>query len=82
MTDSAVGAPWGAGTAQEARDATTARGPSRVPSARLGLERIRTIIVEEHEDIARLVASRIATLVRERAAAGQRAVLGHPCHGT
>ena len=39
-------------------------------------ERIRTVIVDDHADIARLVASRIATLVRERAAAGQKAVLG------
>ena len=41
MTDSAVGAPQGAGTAQEARDAMTARGPSRVRPAPPGLERIR-----------------------------------------
>jgi glucosamine-6-phosphate deaminase len=39
-------------------------------------ERIRTVIVDDHADIARLVANRIATLVRERAAAGQKAVLG------
>ncbi|HEX5580467.1 MAG TPA: glucosamine-6-phosphate deaminase, partial [Gemmatimonadaceae bacterium] len=39
-------------------------------------ERIRTVIVDEHDDIARLVAGRIAALIRERAAAGQRAVLG------
>ncbi len=39
-------------------------------------ERIRTVIVDDHADIARLVANRIATLVRERAAAGQNAVLG------
>ena len=39
-------------------------------------ERIRTVIVDDHADIARLVANRIATLVREKAAAGERAVLG------
>jgi glucosamine-6-phosphate deaminase len=39
-------------------------------------ERIRTVIVDDHADIARLVANRIATLVRERAASGQKAVLG------
>ena len=39
-------------------------------------ERIRTVIVDDHADIARLVANRIATLVRERAAANQKAVLG------
>jgi glucosamine-6-phosphate deaminase len=32
--------------------------------------------VDEHDGIARLVASRIATLIRERQASGQRAVLG------
>ena len=40
------------------------------------MERIRTVVVEEHEDIARLVAARIATLIREKNAAGGRAVLG------
>ncbi len=39
-------------------------------------ERIRTVVVEDHEHIARLVANRIATLIRERQAAGERAVLG------
>ena len=40
------------------------------------MERIRTVVVEEHEDIARLVAARIAALVREKSAAGGQAVLG------
>jgi glucosamine-6-phosphate deaminase len=39
-------------------------------------ERIRTVVVDEHEELARLVAGRIATLIRERAGQGQRAVLG------
>ena len=39
-------------------------------------ERIRTVIVDDHADIARLVANRIATLISERAAAGEKAVLG------
>ena len=39
-------------------------------------ERIRTVVVEDHEGIARLVANRIATIIRERTAAGERAVLG------
>ena len=43
---------------------------------RVTTERIRTVIVDDHADIARLVANRIATLVRERAAANQKAVLG------
>ncbi|HVE78279.1 MAG TPA: glucosamine-6-phosphate deaminase [Gemmatimonadaceae bacterium] len=63
------------GTAPEARDAPQSRGPSRVPPRPTG-ERIRTVVVDDHEGIARLVAQRIATLVRERAAAGEAAVLG------
>ena len=39
-------------------------------------ERIPTIIIDEHEAMARLVAGRIATLMRERAAAGRTVVLG------
>src|SRR6185503_1633071 len=39
-------------------------------------ERIRTVVVEDHEDIARLVAARIATLIRERNATGEQTVLG------
>jgi glucosamine-6-phosphate deaminase len=39
-------------------------------------ERIRTVIVDDHDELARLVAARIATLVRERAAAGRSLVLG------
>jgi glucosamine-6-phosphate deaminase len=39
-------------------------------------ERIDVIIVEEHDDIARQVAGRIANLIQERQAAGRRVVLG------
>ncbi len=39
-------------------------------------ELIRTVIVDDHEEIARLVAKRIATLIREHQAAGERTVLG------
>src|SRR5262245_58115301 len=58
----------------EARDPMD-RGLSRIGHAP-GLEHIRTVVVEDHEDIARLVAMRIATLIRERNAAGERTVLG------
>jgi glucosamine-6-phosphate deaminase len=58
----------------EARDSDD-RGLSRVGHAP-GLEHIRTVVVDDHEDIARLVAMRIATLIRERTAAGERTVLG------
>src|SRR5437867_9499061 len=60
----------------EARDRSPSRGPSRVPHVPAGLERIRTLVVDDHEHIARLVANRIATLVREKDAAGEMAVLG------
>lgn len=39
-------------------------------------ERIRTVIVEDHDELARLVAARIAGLIRERTAARRTAVLG------
>ena len=39
-------------------------------------ERIRTVVVEEHDDIARVVAERIATVIRDRNALGKKAVLG------
>jgi glucosamine-6-phosphate deaminase len=63
-------------TEESARDSKS-RGPSRVshPTA-TAHERIRTVVVDDHEDIARLVAMRIATLIRERNAAGESTVLG------
>ena len=76
MPESVTGARRDAVAEQEARDRSTTRGPSRVVHAPVGLERIRTIVVDDHEHIARLVANRIATLIRERQAAGERAVLG------
>jgi glucosamine-6-phosphate deaminase len=65
-----------AGAAQEARDHRMTRGPSRISQTTAALERIRTVVVEAHDDIARLVASRIATLIREKEAGGEQAVLG------
>jgi glucosamine-6-phosphate deaminase len=66
-----------AGAAQEARDRTTNRGPLRVSHAPVATrERIRTIIVDDHDHIARLVANRIANLIREKQMAGEPAVLG------
>ena len=72
-TDSA--APGGAERAQEARETSVARGPSRV-SARTTRERIRTVVVKDHERIAVLVAQRIAALINAHDAAGKRSVLG------
>ncbi|HEU4473587.1 MAG TPA: glucosamine-6-phosphate deaminase [Gemmatimonadales bacterium] len=40
------------------------------------LERIPTVIVTDHDELGRLVAARIARLMRERAAEGKPAVLG------
>jgi glucosamine-6-phosphate deaminase len=72
----ATGVRTDAGDVQEARDARSSRGPSRIAPTSSSLERIRTIVVEDHDDIARLVATRIATVIRERLAANQSAVLG------
>src|SRR4051812_4096390 len=76
MERSVSGARRDASTDVQARDQATGRGPSHVPSSAHGLEKIRTVVVEDHEDIARLVATRIATLVRERNATGETTVLG------
>jgi glucosamine-6-phosphate deaminase len=43
---------------------------------RSGLERIPTVIVDDHDDLGRLVARRITDLVRAKQAAGKRTVLG------
>jgi glucosamine-6-phosphate deaminase len=50
--------------------------PHPQPGGSTTLEKIRTVVVDEHDAIARLVAGRIAALIRERRAGGQRAVLG------
>ncbi|MES2179581.1 MAG: glucosamine-6-phosphate deaminase [Gemmatimonadota bacterium] len=70
------GALGDVGTGHAARERSAPRGPSRVPSHSSALERIHTVVVEEHEDIARLVATRIAALIEEKRAAGDQAVLG------
>src|SRR3954465_4819148 len=59
-----------------ARDHTRDRGPSRVQTVLNEDERIRTVVADEHGDIARLVATRIATLINERNATGEQTVLG------
>ena len=74
MERSAAGARRYAVVAEEARDRTD-RGPSRVAHAVSGGEKIRTVVVEDHENIARLFANRIATMISERTAAGDRTVL-------
>ena len=82
MPPTVSSAPRGAGAAQQARDPGQGRGPSRVAplaaahASNNALERIRTVVVEDHEHIARLVANRIANLIREKQMAGEPAVLG------
>jgi glucosamine-6-phosphate deaminase len=68
-----------AGAAAEARGPHTDRGPSHVGTegaANTSRERIRTIVVDDHDDIARLVADRIEAVIAAARAAGRRAVLG------
>src|SRR3954462_9856078 len=72
----ATGAGRGASDQTKARDHSRDRGPLRVQTIVNDDERIRTVVVEDHGDIARLVATRIATLINERNATGERAVLG------
>jgi glucosamine-6-phosphate deaminase len=48
--------------------------PRATPAS--GPERIRTVIVDEHDQIGCLVARRIAQVIREQRAAGKRPVLG------
>ena len=81
MQGSRLGATARPGSSLEARDTHSDRGPSPISTASVRAphsehERIRTVVVEEHDDIARLVAARIATLVGERQASGQPVVLG------
>jgi len=76
MTSSVTGARRDVGTELEARDRSSIRGPSRLGEHATQRERIPTFVLDEHEDIAHVVASRIATLIRQKDAAGTRAVLG------
>jgi glucosamine-6-phosphate deaminase len=77
MSTSAAGPSRDAGAEREARDSVVNRGPhaSAAPTAE-ALERIPTVVVDDHDDIARLVARRIAHLIRERLTAGVPCVLG------
>ncbi|MFL5620908.1 MAG: glucosamine-6-phosphate deaminase [Gemmatimonadaceae bacterium] len=77
MTHPVTGAPADVGTGHErARDRSAIRGPSRVREHAASRERIPTFVLDEHEDIAHVVASRIAALIGEREAAGRPIVLG------
>ena len=75
MNQPVSGAHTDVGTEHGARDRTATRGPLHVRTDP-ALERIHTVVVPDHDDIAKLVAERIATLIAEKNAAGQTAVLG------
>jgi glucosamine-6-phosphate deaminase len=61
----------------EARDELgRAASPSSFLASHPPRERIRTVIAGDHDDIAELVALRIADLIRERSATGTHLVLG------
>lgn len=67
-----------AADALKARDAgaTAHRGPSHVSGALTALERIPTVVVDDHQALAIQVAQRIAGIIRARNAEGRVAVLG------
>ena len=75
MNHPVSGAHEDVGTGHGARDRSATRGPSHVRPDN-DLERIHTVVVHDHDDIARLVAQRIAALISERNASGEPAVLG------
>ena len=78
MTEPVSGVLRDADTGHGARDRSANRGPSRVQHDRSlpVRERIPTVVLPDHDDIARVVAHRIATLVRDRAREGRPLVLG------
>ena len=53
--------------AAEARDLPRDRGPFHGQSPHTSRERIRTVVVGDHAEMARMVAGRIAALVRANA---------------
>lgn len=76
MMDSAAGVSRGA-AAGEARDGNQHRGPSHLArNRRNSHERINTVVLGDHDDVAREVAARIADLVNSRNKQGARTVLG------
>ena len=78
MTRPVTGARRGAGPERDegARDHSGDRGLFHGQNGSVGHERIRTIVVEDHGEIAQLVAARIAELIEEKNRAGTKAVLG------
>ncbi|MEO7963235.1 MAG: glucosamine-6-phosphate deaminase [Gemmatimonadaceae bacterium] len=67
----------GAAGVKRARDFQSNRGLFPFPAGDANArERIRTVVVDDHDELGRLVAHRIAALIRERRAEGKRCVLG------
>jgi glucosamine-6-phosphate deaminase len=60
------------------RDGRTAPGPAgvRLVEGPRDRERIRTVVVEDHDDLAVLLAERVAAVIRRETAASGRCVLG------
>ncbi len=66
-----------AGAEREARALQSSRGPLHLsPRDATSRERIRTVVVDDYADMARVVAGRVAQLIRERAEANESVVLG------
>ena len=71
--------PLGGNGDTAARDVSPHRGPSALPqgpASRWPHEHIASLVFDDHEEVAREVARRIAHLVRERAASDRSCVLG------
>lgn len=62
--------------------ATTGIDTRRSPSAATVREKIPVVIVDEHSDFARIIANRVAELIREKNARGEKTVLGLPTGST
>src|SRR4051812_23035023 len=56
--------------------------PTQAPSQRVAGTKINTLLFDSNQAVARHVAQAVAQLIRERNAAGQRAVLGLPTGST
>jgi glucosamine-6-phosphate deaminase len=54
----------------------TETAPGRSRSSRSRREKVPVVIVEQHDDFARIIAGRIAEIIREKAGRGERPVLG------
>jgi glucosamine-6-phosphate deaminase len=76
MDSSVSGASKRAGADKKARERSPGRGLFHGAHGSAGQEKIRTVVVDDHEEIALLIADRIASVIRERNSSGASAVLG------